>query len=379
MSAELVSVIKTPRYGREEAVAAVRRHFAALGVKEQVGPATRALIKPNLLMKRAPEGATTTHPNLVYAAVVCLQELGVREIVIADSPGGPYTESALRGIYRACGMEEVARDTGARLNFDLGEGERENPAGVKAKKFAVIAPICRADFIVDVAKCKTHCMTTLSGGVKNLFGSIPGLQKPRMHYRFPETEDFSQMLLDLCGAVRPDLVLVDAVECMEGDGPSSGVKKQVGLTLCGRSPYAVDECLCRLMGFSPEQVATVRLARARGLFGGEVALTGDEDALQNRHFQRPRSSTVDFMAGVPAPLRRPARWVMRTLFTPRPLIDTAACVGCGKCAESCPPQTIVLEGGKARIRRERCIRCYCCHEMCPVGAIRVSKNILTKH
>lgn len=42
MSAELVSVIKTPRYGREEVVAAVRRHFAALGVKEQVGPATRA-------------------------------------------------------------------------------------------------------------------------------------------------------------------------------------------------------------------------------------------------------------------------------------------------------------------------------------------------
>ena len=379
MPEEIVSVLPTPTYGREAAVAAVRRHFAALGVAGQVGPATRALIKPNLLMKRAPAGATTTHPDLVYAAVRCLQELGVRDITIADSPGGPYTESALRGIYRTCGMERVAADTGAKLNFDLGEGERENPAGVKAKRFAVIAPICQADFIVDLAKAKTHCMTTLSGGVKNLFGSIPGLQKPRMHYRFPNTDDFAQMLLDLCGAVRPDLVLVDAVECMEGDGPSSGVKKQVGLTLCGRSPHAVDRCLCALMGLDPAQVPTVCLAAQQGLFDGQYRLVGAPAALQNHHFQRPRTATVDFMAGVPGALRRPAKWVMRALFTPRPVIDTRACVGCGRCAESCPPQTIVIAAGKARIRRADCIRCYCCHEMCPVGAIRVAKNILTRH
>ena len=45
--------------------------------------------------------------------------------------------------------------------------------------------------------------------------------------RYPEKEDFCRMLLDLSAALPPVISFVDAVEAMEGDGPTGGRKKHV--------------------------------------------------------------------------------------------------------------------------------------------------------
>ena len=50
--------------------------------------------------------------------------------------------------------------------------------------------------------------TGYSGGIKNLFGTIPGLEKPQMHYRWPEIEDFSNMLLELAQTVAPNQMCI---------------------------------------------------------------------------------------------------------------------------------------------------------------------------
>ena len=60
---------------------------------------------------------------------------------------------------------------------------------------------------------------------------------------------------------------------------------------------------------------------------------------------------------------------MQRAIAPRPVIDRAGCIGCGQCATICPQKTVRLEEGRARILPKRCIRCFCCHEICPVGAI----------
>ena len=52
------------------------------------------------------------------------------------------------------------------------------------------------------------------------------------------------------------------------------------------------------------------------------------------------------------------------------MINKKLCNGCGKCAEICPGHTIQV-GRTARIHPSGCIRCFCCHEMCPVKAIDV--------
>lgn len=371
---EEVSLLQT-EYDDLSMQRAMEGHFDLLRLEELFSPSTRVVLKLNLLLKRVPEAATTTHPALVKAIVRKLRALGVKEITLADSPGGPYTKGALEGIYRVCGIEQAAGEAGALLNFDT--SHRELPFdGETVKSFPIIKPVADADVVINVAKLKTHCMTLLSGGVKNLFGCVPGLAKPEFHCRFPEPERFCSMLVDLSRLIAPAITFVDAVEAMEGDGPSGGRPLHAGVTLCSRNVWALDMLHCAILGVEPEQVLTVREAVRRGISPtspDEIAVLGQPEALGGLpRFTLPRTKQIDFSSQMPRFLRpavsRAVRWA-----APRPVIRASRCVGCAKCAESCPAHTIEIRAGKARIDYRRCQKCYCCHEMCPVRAIDISR------
>lgn len=370
-----VSVYKTPSYDPGQMQAAVRAHFKALGLERLIRPDQKIAVKPNLLMKRDPRDAVTTHPALVEAIIRQLQELGARDITIAESGGGPYAEPLLKSLYETCGMAGVARRCGVKLNFDTGSRPVEGQ-GQLTRRFTVINPVADADLIINVCKLKTHCMTYLSGAVKNLFGCVPGLMKPELHMRYPQKEDFCRMLLDLSAALPPVISFVDAVEAMEGDGPTGGRKKQVGLTLCSTDRYALDLVNAVVLGAEPAQILTVRQSIERGLCPDsleKIELLGHPDALtQAGPFLPPRSKQTDFSSQFPKPLRPLAQKAARRL-GPRPAIRKKDCVGCGKCAESCPAHTIQIADRKARIHYQSCIRCFCCHEMCPQKAVDIRR------
>ncbi len=376
----MVSVQYAESYDDRLMEKAVAAHFAALDIPRLLKPGMRVVLKPNLLMKRRPDAGTTTHPALVAAIIRALRKHGVEEITIADSPGGPYTAPLLAGIYKASGMEEAAKTAGAKLNFDLGTVEMRCPNPAVSPSFPIIKPVAEADLLISVCKLKTHCMAGLSGGVKNLFGCIPGLTKPDYHWRYPKEEDFCNMLVDLCETVRPAITFCDAVVSMEGDGPSSGTLRQTGMVLCADSPYELDVALCQAIGRSDGEILTIKKARERGICvkrfadleiaGGPLKCFPD--------FKKPRTVSTDFITGAPGFLQPLLRPIVRRFLTARPKVDLKRCVGCGKCAESCPAHTIGITGGKARIGDKACIRCYCCHEMCPIGAISVEQNRLLR-
>ena len=375
-----VALVRAESYDREEMDRQVERLFALTEADSFIAPGQKVLLKPNLLMKRRPEEATTTHPALVEAAARALQRRGVTDIVLADSPGGPYTRALLSGIYRTCGMEQAAQHTGISLNLDTATETVQRRENERAHSFSVIAPAVQADVIISLCKVKTHCMTVMSGGVKNLFGYVPGLQKPELHYRFTEKKDFAGMLVDLALTLPPALTIADGVVSMEGDGPSGGNPRETGFLAASRSPFQLDRVLCRMLGFPPEEVYTVEESIRRGLACRkleEIPLLGDADlASPIPGFRHPRSRTVDFISYVPGPLKPAARVLRDRVLIPRPVIETRRCIGCGKCAESCPAKTISVTRGKAKIDGSRCIKCYCCHEMCPVKAIEIRRTRL---
>jgi uncharacterized protein (DUF362 family)/ferredoxin len=359
-------------YRYETVREAVRRQFELLHVADAVRPGMRVVLKPNLVMKRAPEQATTTHPMVVRCVAQELHALGAEEIILAESPGGPYTHSALEGIYRGCKMDEAARAAGIRLNEDLTSVAVPSQAGKRCASFNLLRPIVEADLVVNLPKLKTHCMTTLSGGVKNLFGCIPGLQKPELHYRFPEESAFCEMLVELAETVSPAFTIIDAVESMEGDGPSGGQPRTTGFLAGSANPFALDAALCAYLGL--ENVQMVAIARQRGLAPSleELALCGDRiEPIAG--FKPPRSKSLDFLDRFPAALRPMIRKTAETLAAPRPAVDRRRCIGCGKCAESCPAQILSVQNGKARMASKGCIHCYCCQEMCPVQAIVIRR------
>ena len=340
----------------------------------------RILIKPNLVMKKAPDGAATTHPAAIEALILLLQAAECTDICLADSPGGQYTELRLRSIYKECGMEELAKRTGIKLNYDTTFTDVSNPNGSFSKSFTMIRPVCESEVIFDFCKLKSHSLTRLSGAVKNLFGCIPGIQKFEMHARFSNVTDFSAMLTDLCSCVmegRELIAVCDAIYGMEGDGPTAGEPKYIGALLSSKNPFALDVVSAWMIG--AENVDTITKGAELGYCPSaidQITVIGDDPAqLKPAEFKQPEGCEKKFLNNLSNILG--GRLVK--FFQPHPEINRKKCVGCGECARSCPVKTIELvekKNGKkiAKIEHLTCIRCYCCQELCPLKAVKIKKN-----
>jgi len=184
------------------------------GMTAFVKPGQKVLLKVNLLMKKRPEEAVTTHPSVVEAVVHLVQKAGGIPI-IGDSPGGPYTVSSLQAIYSRSGLREVAERTGAILNEDVGQTTIQYPEGKLVKSLTVTNCVLNADVVIPISKLKTHGMMTFTGAVKILFGVIPGLLKAEYHLKMFRISDFADLLVDIATWVSPALSIMDGVV---GDG-----------------------------------------------------------------------------------------------------------------------------------------------------------------
>lgn len=371
----IISAQAVPTYDISAVREAMAFHLEALDVFSALRPGMKVVIKPNLLTAKKPEAAVTTHPSLVRALAELLRDHGITDITVAESSGGPYLQKYLEATYAATGF--AALSDVVKLNLNTEFVSVRTPEGSLVPAFNVIRPIAEADFVINVAKLKTHAMTRVSAGMKNLFGCVPGLQKPEMHYRYPKPEDFCRMICELDRLVNPGLTVIDAVECMEGNGPSGGTPRPYGAILASRDMYALDEFAVRLMGMRPDDSEMLRQARAMGLLTGDPpTLVGDALSPADPPFRLPDSQQLDFMSSIPAPLAPIAKRFLSAVLKPVPRVRADVCVGCGKCAESCPMHIIEIRERRARIgNRKKCISCFCCQEMCPVKAIYVKRHI----
>lgn len=346
------------------------------GLEKYISKNSKVLIKLNLLAKKKPEEATTTHPMVLKVLAEKLQALNC-QVIVADSCGGTYTEGVLKGVYRACGIEAVAKELDLTLNYDVTSKEVLSPDGHILKRLEVITPITEVDYVINVCKLKTHVMATFTGGVKNLFGVIPGLLKAEYHLRLPNIREFSQALVDICEYVNPSLTIMDGILAMEGEGPSAGIPREAKLLLASTSPYALDVVACQTINLDPHKVPTVARCIERGLVQkdfSDIQVVGiNIEACIMRDFKMPQNVDLN-------PLNdRTPKWVKKIVapvLTPKPVVKMKDCIGCGKCSEVCPAKTIEMINHKPIINLDNCIRCYCCHELCPKKVIHVKRPLI---
>lgn len=373
-----VSIVKCADYKPALVEEALRASFQNIGgIEKYIHPGSKVLLKLNLLMRKNPADAVTTHPVFVAALARIVQEAG-GIVTIADSPGGPYNEPLLKSVYKGCGIAEVAQQLGLSLNYDTSYSEVSFPEGKQVKSFQLIKPILDADVIITVPKLKTHMMTFYSGAVKNLFGCIPGLYKAEYHFSMPQQSDFCNMLLDLCECVKPTLAVMDGICGMEGQGPSGGIPRKFGAVLASDNPYALDVVATRMVGITPEEAPTVALSLERGLCEAGPETVGTPlHELQIDDLVKPPLGTPDFLKRrwLPAPVSK----ALNGWLSPKPAFDYQACVGCGECVRCCPAKALRLENKRPVIELDKCIRCFCCQELCPKRAIQAKRNAFMKH
>lgn len=346
------------------------------GIEAFVKKGDRVVIKPNLIMGKKPDECATTHPSIVRAVCEVVIACGA-EAIIAESPGGPYTKTLLTRIYDACGMTEIARQTGASLNFDTSVAEVDNPDGEICKKFTVIKPITEADCVIDVCKLKTHGMTLYTGAVKNLFGVIPGTDKVEYHFRMPEKTDFCNMLVDICECVKPKLCIMDAVFGMEGAGPTSGTPVKTGLIMASDNAYEMDVLGLSLIGYEAGEIFTAKNAARRGICeknADEIDTKGENYRYYIKDYKKPATRELSFVDKMPNFFKP----MVDKAITPKPVFIKSKCIGCGECARTCPAKVIAITDKKASVDLSRCIRCFCCQELCPVHAVRIERTWIMK-
>ncbi len=339
------------------------------GINYFVRPHQKVLLKPNLLAAAKPEEVVTTHPNVIRVLAELVQSAGGK-VFIGDSPGSDDYEL----VYRMTGMHHAAKETNSELiTFDH-YTRKEYYGNRKTSELQLAAVLDEMDVVINVAKLKTHPLTGLTAAVKNTFGCIVGKKKARMHYEYPLPHDFSRMLIDVYLAVKPALSIIDAIIALEGIGPRKGKPRNTGLLMASPNAVALDRVAAELTGFRQDQVTTLTAAREKSLSGVNLP----DIRIEGQSLNESRIDTFDKGTASGGKIGRliasfPQAWLRGWLERrrPYPFIDEQACNSCGKCAEDCPAQIIIIEDGIPDIDLKSCIRCYCCREFCPRGAVNL--------
>jgi Pyruvate/2-oxoacid:ferredoxin oxidoreductase delta subunit len=239
------------------------------------------------------------------------------------------------------------------------------------RRFRVGRAVVESDVVLGLPRLKTHELTGLTAAVKGCYGYLPGLDKMQYHlHARRDSALFADLLLDVHGVRPPSLTLLDAVVAMEGQGPSAGRPRRVGLLLASPSAPALDAVATRIVGFPATRVPTLAAAEARGLGPASaegVEIVGERiEDVAVPDFEPPSAARI-------APGPSWAAGIAQRWFSSRPVVDPDRCVRCGQCAQACPPGVIAWAKGELpRIDDPACIRCWCCQEICPEGAIRVA-------
>jgi uncharacterized protein (DUF362 family)/Pyruvate/2-oxoacid:ferredoxin oxidoreductase delta subunit len=366
-----VSIISCETYDYPQVKAAIRTMCDSLPeLKNQLKSGLHVHIKPNMLSAAEPELAVTTHPTVVQAVIEYIQQVDVK-ITFGDSPAG--ISRPIEYYWEKTGFKDVAAKTGAQLvSFERKEVvERQ----IGKKKYYIAKVIADADMVINVCKLKTHGLTLMTGAVKNMFGSIPGVRKGEFHKLAPKVHSFSEVLVDVFQAAKPTFSVMDAVIGMEGSGPSSGTPKKFGFLLASKDAVALDTVAAHIMGFNPHEIETSVLAARRGLgcndfndiefFGiGRAEIPAIETSL-------PSNRLLHYLPEVLIKLVGKYVWI-------RPRANKEKCKRCGICIKNCPVQAMHEEEGLPVIDYSVCIKCFCCNESCPHRAIEQDVSWLAR-
>lgn len=232
----------------------VTRGIRELGVGPEELKGKRILLKPNLVETAKGAPHINTHPLVLRGATEAFLRLGAAKVMVAEGPGHRRDTLA---VYEESGLADVLtedripfHDLNYITGYDLPNAGRQS----SLKTLTFPALFKEVDWIVSVAKMKTHHWAGATLSMKNLFGVMPGI-----YYGWPKNVlhqvGIENSILDINATLKPHFAIVDGIVGMEGDGPIMGDPKHVGVLVMGRNLAAVDATCCRIMGIDPYKVS----------------------------------------------------------------------------------------------------------------------------
>jgi uncharacterized protein (DUF362 family) len=266
MSTVPVSLVRATSYGDLSTLrAAIEQLLEPLGgMGAFVKQGDRVLLKPNLLTGARPTKECTTRPEVVYCVAQLVKEAGGKPF-LGD---GPAFGSAL-GVAKANGYLPMLEE----LDIPVVEfhGARYEAVGEAFDHLRLSKEVMDADVVINLPKVKSHVQLTVTLGVKNLFGCVPGKMKAWWHLEAgKDAERFGEMLVETARTINPDLTILDGIIGHEGNGPSAGEPRNLGVLAASANVFALDRALVEILKVDPRLIPTQRAASRLGLNDVEI-------------------------------------------------------------------------------------------------------------
>jgi uncharacterized protein (DUF362 family) len=239
---------------------------------------SRVLIKVNFITDKTWETGATTDPLVVEAIIEKLKELPVTVNVVESDATMTNADKA----FEATGMKEMCKRNGVEfINLRYVKDKVKLDVPNEEVLGSITVPrIVAESAVISVAKLKTHVSTTVTLGMKNMFGLLPDKFKAKYHAR-----GISKVIVDINTVVRPALTVIDGFVAMEGQGPVDGTPLQMNLR--ARDVVAADATGARVMGMNPHDIAHIRRANQKGLGNiDNIEVVGEKIESVARTFKR---------------------------------------------------------------------------------------------
>lgn len=282
------------------------------GIEKVTEGKNRIMLKPNLISHQP---GPTTNPEVVEKIVQLMQAVG-KDVFIGEgtatadgfnridgedyrSKNRDLLKSMQQNVFDVLGYTQLAERYSIDLiNLHLGEMKTVPvPDGLVFKELVLNKAMLDADMVCSVPMLKTHALSAVTLGMKNLFGIIPGsiYGSVRGHVHDlamkVERSGTNSVIMDLFRTVTPGLVVIDGSVAMEGMGPLSGQLVQMDVIIAGTNAVATDMIGSVLMGFNPYKIKKFHWADKVGLSPRRVAaieVRGEKVEDVWRKFKKPR-------------------------------------------------------------------------------------------
>lgn len=333
---QTVSVKECKSYNLEKIKTLLKESFKECDFKLKKD--STFLLKPNLLTATDPKQAVTTHP-IVMKAICEIIKPYAKKIYIGDSSANATDVSLEK-----CGMNTLSKYAEI-INFEQQELVKKT---IYNKPIMLPKILFEVDCVINVAKLKTHILTTVTLATKNLYGCIPGKRKAELHKEITNVNEFSKMLIELKDIIKPQINIIDGIIGLEGKGPGpSGNPIKANTLITATSPYSADLAGIKAMGFTKFVIPTIKFDKEEKVkFIGEI-------------------KTTNFK---PAPGFVKKLTFLGKLMPNKKIKFNDKCVLCRLCEKKCPVKAI---SGKEKLICDysKCVKCMCCVEICPHNAI----------
>jgi uncharacterized protein (DUF362 family) len=217
----------------------------------------KVIIKPNfgawnpILPKTANEMVVTSK-NVLMATITLLQELGASSITIAESA---FIGNDMDKIYKDMGLvKELAQKNVQLVNIAKDTFQKvELFDGISIE---ISDTVLKAECLINMPLMKTHGITTVTLGLKNLKGALSDKSKRTFH-----REGLTQTIAHLGSIIKPTINIVDGLIGLEGFGPvQTGTPINVGVIIVSDNLVATDAVAASVMGFNPAEISHLKLA-----------------------------------------------------------------------------------------------------------------------